>query len=163
MRSERRKGAEAITKPIRFIIRLPYRLRTARERRRKSQRRKPAKPSKCKTRRKMFNKILFIIIYFNITIQRRYLFLWKICAFEFLFQQFYFYFLTNNRESRLITVIIHSPCLLLLPLRAIKGSSVRPLSSQHRGLYSRQRIQLEELAHDTSTGPAHLGPVAVRS
>lgn len=55
--------------------------------------------------------------------------------------------------------------VVCLPFHSISfvGSSMRPLSSQHCGLYSRQRIQLEELANDTSAGPPYVGFVAVRS
>lgn len=40
---------------------------------------------------------------------------------------------------------------------------MRSLSSQHSGLYSRQRIQLEELANDTSAGSPYVGIIAVRT
>jgi hypothetical protein len=38
---------------------------------------------------------------------------------------------------------------------------MRSLSSQHSGLYSRQRIQLEELENDTSAGSPYVGIAAV--
>lgn len=73
--NERKAKAITITKPIRFIallLRFLILENTAR------------KPSNCeKRKRKMFNKILFIIIYSNITIPKEKIFLWTICAFEF--------------------------------------------------------------------------------
>lgn len=140
--NERKAKAITITKPIRFIallLRFLILENTAR------------KPSNCeKRKRKMFNKILFIIIYSNITIPIEKIFLWTICAFEF----------SYNLNTLLVVAIIQS---FVFPFHFvwIAGSSMRSLPSQHRGLYSRQRIQLEELADDTSAGSPYFGPVAV--
>lgn len=46
--------------------------------------------------------------------------------------------------------------------RPLAGSSLRPLPPQHGGLYSRQRIQLEELADDPPARSADVGTAAVR-
>lgn len=52
---------------------------------------------------------------------------------------------------------------LFFKICASKGSSLRSLPSQHCGLYPRQRIQLEELAYNTSTRSPYFRTASVWS
>jgi len=69
----------------------------------------------------------------------------------------------NERKKRNRQKPLRCYHFIILHLLPIKGSSMRPLSSQHGGLYSRQRIQLEELADDSSIRSPYIGIIAVRS
>lgn len=118
----------------------------------------------CKSQKKMFNKILFIIVYFNIAIPLIFIFME-----DLRFWIFYHFPPLNTREKILLIIVIisHFDCLFA-STQSIKtfhiiGSSVRSLSSQHSGLYPRQRVQSEELADNTQTRSVNIGLVAVRA